>query len=314
MKKSLKSIVALLLALSMLLCFAACGDKGDTAQTTAATTAAENGESSSESEETLPVNAVPDNSTSDADTTLAESGSEFVSEEEASTQEVSTVPAITQAPATQAEILALYNSSVNTAFNSKVGFYKERVTDKENLDAGVAFKAFKSLVYKFMGIGADNKYTETVTKGKWESEAKKHYLRKSTLAQTDITNATCTKSGANYLIVISVKGGSSVGSASKEITNAPIDKCGICVGTEDKGYYDHKTGAVIYDAIDDTFSKAVVNESYSNAKITATVDGATGHLVKIIIEYDIKTSIDTGSIGAATATGTTHITYSNFKY
>ena len=303
---TMKKALALILAAALLFGFAACGKKdADTnADTTAAeTTAAE--ETPSETQAAVP---------SDESTQATDDATAAVSEGESTTATgETTVPAITAAPTSTEEIVALYNSAVNSAFDAKAGFDKERMTDNEKLDAGVALKAFKSLVYKFMGVGAENKYTESVTKGKWDSDTRRHYLRKSTLTAADVTKATCTANGNQYTIVLNVKGGSSKGSENEKYTNAPIDKCGICVGKEDKGYYDHKTGEVIYDAVAGTYAGAVIEEKYDNAKITAVVDGATGHLVKLTVEFDIAVAIDI-SVGSGTATARTHIYYKNFKY
>ena len=301
----MKKILALLLAAVLVFSFAACG-KNETPEETTTTT------------EALDVTEAPANaetqSASDAVSDPTVPVSADASAPDASTTEGTTAaPKIEKAPETKAEIIAVYNNAVNSAFDAKAGFNKERMTDNEKLDAGVALKAFKGLVYKFMGVGAENKYTETVTKGKWDSDAKRHYLRKSTLTEADVTNATCTANGNQYTIVLNVKGGSSKGSETEKYTNAPIDKCGICVGKEDKGYYDHKTGEVIYDAVAGTYAGAVIEESYKNAKVTAVVDGATGHLVKLTVEFDIAVAIDI-SVGSGTATATTHIIYKDFKY
>ncbi len=308
----MKKILALVLAAALVLSFAACGKDDTTGETTTTTAAADVTEDvAANSDETVA------NTEASAETTAAAATDDTTAAEDVSAAESTTagttVAAITAAPTSTADILALYNDAVNSAYGAKAGFYKERMTDNEKLDAGAVLKAFKSLVYQFMGVGAENKYTETVTKGNWESEANKHYLRKSTLAAADITKATCTANGDQYTVVLNVKGGSSKGSADSKFTNAPIDKCGICVGNEDKGYYDHKTGEVIYDAIAGTYAGAVIEESYDNAKVTAVIDGTTGNLVKLTVEFDIDVAIDIG-IGAGTATATTHIYYSNFKY
>lgn len=306
----MKKILALLLAAVLVFSFAACGKKDTTEETTTTTEAMDVTEAPVNAETQAPGEAVSDPTAPVSD----DASTPDASAPDASTTEGTTAaPKIEKAPETKAEIIAVYNNAVNSAFDAKAGFYKERMTDNEKLDAGVALKAFKSLVYKFMGVGEENKYTETVTKGKWDSDAKRHYLRKSTLTEADVTNATCTANGNQYTIVLNVKGGNSKGSESQKFTNAPIDKCGICVGKEDKGYYDHKTGEVIYDAIEGTYAGAVIEESYKNAKVTAVVDGATGHLVKLTVEFDIAVAIDI-SIGSGTATATTHIFYKDFKY
>lgn len=307
----MKKLLALLLAAAMLLSFAACGEKEPDPVTDESTTLAD---------ETLDANATEAPS---ADATEPVSGEtepasvesstgEAASEEESSAAE-ETSAAIAAAPTAKADIIAVYNNAVNSAYNAKAGFSKTRSTDNEKMDAGIALMAFKDLVYKFMGVGAENKYTETVTKGKWDTDTRRYYIRKSTLSEADVTNATCTEKNGQYTISLSVKGGSSKGSKDSKFTNAPIDKCGICVGNEDKGYYDHKTGEVIYDALDDVYAGATIDEKYSNAKVTAVVDGATGKLVKLNVEFDIDVAIDI-SIGKGTATATTHIAYFNFKY
>lgn len=308
----MKKFLAILLAAAMLFAFAACGEDTTTDETTT-TTAADIAEEITESadpaqtEENLPADATTDVDTSEDATADASAANE-------STTAAETTAAAVAAPATTAEIIALYNNAVNSAYNAKAGFEKERSADNEKLETSGALGAFKDLVYQFMGIGAENKYTETVTKGNWDSDLPHHYLRKSTLTAADITNATCTEKNGQYTVILSVKGGNSKGSESEKYTNAPIDKCGICVGDEDKGYYDHKTGPVIYDALDDIYGSAVIEEKYDNAKVTAVIDGATGNLVKLTVEYDITCTIDVGIVGSGDASGTAHILYKNFKY
>ena len=163
-----------------------------------------------------------------------------------------------------------------------------------------------------MGIGAENKYTMDVTKGQWESDVPHHYLRKSTLSAADVTAAKCTESNGKYTITLDVKPGNSKASKDAKSNNSPIDKCGICVGDADKSYFDHKTAPVIYSAIGEVLSSAVIEESYKNAKVVAVVDVATGHLVSLTVEFDIDVVID--AAGGGNATGTTHVFYKNFKY
>lgn len=314
----MKKILALLLAAALLFSFAACGKEDTTADETTTAAYTTNADETDTIVDDVNAPAADDTTAAGSETeTTAEGESaastEAVSGDESTSAGETTTAAIAAAPKTTAEIISVYNSAVNSAFDAKAGFDKERVTDNEKLDAGVALKAFKGLVYQFMGVGEDNKYTESVTKGKWESDAKKHYLRKSTLTAADVTNAACTEKNGKYTIVLNVKGGTSKGSENEKYTKAPIDKCGICVGNEDKGYYDHKTGEVIYDAIAGTYAGAVIEESYDNAKVTAVVDAATGHLVSLTVEFDIAVAIDI-SIGSGTATATSHVYYKNFKY
>jgi hypothetical protein len=209
-------------------------------------------------------------------------------------------------------ILEYYNTAVNKAVDAKVGFNKVRYVDNEKLNAGILLKTFGDVMYQFMGIGAENRYTMDVTKGQWESDLPHQYLRKSTLSESDITKATCTENGEEYTIVFNVKGGNSYADKKSKSNNSPIDKCGICVGDGDKSYFDHKTAVVIYDAIDDILGGAKVSESYDNATVKAVINSTTGNLVSLTVEYNIDVEIDVA--GGGNATGSAHIFYKNFKY
>lgn len=129
----------------------------------------------------------------------------------------------------------------------------------------------------------------------------------------DVTAASCKQSGSNYIITINIKNGNSYATKGTATCNASLDKSGICVGDKDKGYYDHKRASCIYDAIDEVYGGAKVTESYSGAVVTATIDAATGHFVKLDVKFDITVNIDIG-IGKPTATGTSYVSYSSFKY
>ncbi len=307
----MKKIIALLLAVALVMGFAACG-KEDTTPETTTTAAEEITEEATEAVVDETAAATPDES-SNFNEEITVDASEAASEAETTVAET-TLPAITAAPTATADIIAIYNNAVNSAYDAKAGFNKERYTDNENLNTKGALGALKDLVYKFMGIGAENKYTMDVTKGQWESDVPHHYLRKSTLTAADVTSATCTANGNQYTVVLKVKGGNSKGSETEKFNNSPIDKCGICVGEADKSYFDHKTGPVIYSAIGGTYASAVIEESYKNATVKAVIDGATGHLVSLTVEYDITCTMDVGIVGSGDATGTTHIIYKNFKY
>ncbi len=303
----MKRILALILAGMLIFSLAACGGNESADPTTTAP------ETEAEIIETEPIADVTEAATAAEGETEAVSlaESETAAVEETTVAET-TVPAIAAAPATTEEILALYNKTINDAYAAKVGFNKERYTDNETLNAGFLLKTFGDLIYSFMGIGAENKYTMDVTKGQWESDVPHHYLRKSTLTAADITNANCTEKDGQYTIVLKVKDGTSKASKSEKWTKAPIDKCGICVGDADKSYFDHKTAPVIYSAIGEVLSSAVIEESYSNAKVVAVIDAATGHLVSLTVEFDIDVVIE--AAGGGNATGSTHIFYKNFKY
>lgn len=303
----MKKILALLLAAALLFSFAACGQEETPEETTTAAIEEVIDETEAPVEEDTTAAAAEDTTAApvEGETTAAP-----VEGEETTVAEETTVPAA--APATTDEIIAYYNKAVNNAYAAKVGFNKERYTDNETLNAGFLLKTFGDLIYSFMGIGAENKYAIDVTKGQWDSDVPHHYLRKSTLTAADVTAAKCTESNGKYTITLNVKPGNSKASENEKYNNSPIDKCGICVGDEDKDYYDHKTAPVIYSAIGEVLSSAVIEESYKNAKVVAVVDVATGHLVSLTVEFDIDVVIEVA--GGGNATGKTHIFYKNFKY
>ena len=295
----MKKLIALLLAVAMLLSFAACGEKTpDPVETTAA-------------EETTIADEAADATTAAEEEVSAE---EPASEEATTVEETSAAEEETTAamPTEEKDIIEYYNTAINKAVDAKVGFNKIRYVDNEKLNAGILLKTFGDVMYKFMGIGAENKYTMDVTKGQWESDLPHQYLRKSTLSDSDVTKATCTADGDEYTIVLNVKGGSSYADKKSKSNNSPIDKCGICVGDGDKSYFDHKTAVVIYDAIDDVLGGAKVSESYDNATVKAVIDSTTGNLVSLTVEYNIDVEIDVA--GGGNATGSAHVLYKNFKY
>ena len=302
----MKKILAVLLAFAMLFAFAACGEDKTTEETTTTTEAVVD-ESTPVADESAPA---ADEPAPVADESAPAADESAPAEE--TTVEESTVPSIAAAPATKDEIIALYNKTINDAYAAKVGFNKERYTDNETLNAGFLLKTFGDLIYQFMGIGAENKYTMDVTKGDWTDDVPHHYLRKSTLTAADVTNATCTESNGKYTIKLNVKPGNSKASKSESYNNSPIDKCGICVGDLDKSYFDHKTAPVIYAAVGQVVSSAVISESYDNATVVAVIDAATGHLVSLTVEFDINVVID--AAGGGNATGSAHVFYKNFKY
>lgn len=305
----MKKILALLLAVAMLLSFAACGEKDPDPVTDESTTLADETVDANATEADTQVDATEAVSGETEPASVETSTGEAVSEEDSSVAEETTAPVM---PVSKDEIISYYNTAVNKAVAAKVGFNKVRYVDNEELNAGFLLKTFGDLLYKFMGIGAENKYTMDVTKGQWESDLPHQYLRKSTLSAADVTNATCTANGNQYTIVMDVKSGSSKASKDSKVNNSPIDKCGICVGDADKSYYDHKTAIVIYDAIDDVLGGATISESYNNAKVKAVVDATTGNLVSLTVEYDINVVID--AAGGGNATGSSHTIYKNFKY
>ena len=263
--------------------------------------------------------AVDENDTVSLNETVTEVGGEVISESEVTTNktnppvDIVSSPSASKIPSTKEEIINYYNSVTAKAFKSKVGFYKERLTDNQNFDANVAEDILETFVYKFMSIGEEHKLKRTYEKGNWE---KYNLLTASKLTTADITNAKCTMSGSNYKIVINLKDSSSKASKSNPETqpNAPLDKCGICYGTVDKKEYDHKSAGVIYDAIHEKLKSAEVSEKCSNAVVTAVINPSNGQLISLKMEWNVYVEINKTILGSAKATGTSHVTFSDFKY
>lgn len=298
MKAKITRAIALALAAWMAASFAACG-KTESPETTA---------SAEPSEVVATQEAV-------LTTEQAAQSEAAVSEEEpaesTAAQETTQEPEI-DAPADKAEILKLYNDATEKVASRKIAFSKKRETKEGVYEAGVALKTFKSIVYKFMGIGAENAYVKDVPKNDGSYD---HYFQKSTLSEADITDAVCTKNAdGGFDLVIKVKNGSSsINGGSNEKINAPLDKSAISAGKDDKGYWDHKTAQNVYDAIDDVASGAVIEESYSNAVIKATVD-KNGNLTKMDVTFDIAFDISKVYGSSGHATGTTTVSFSGFKW
>ena len=329
MKMKMTRLLALALAALMAASFAACGKTPET-ETTAApetsavetidttaaalpaddTTAAETEAVVTEAPATeaaateAPATEAP---TTAAPTTAAPTTTEKPTE--TTTKETTTEK---KAPTDKAEILKLYNDATAKVASKKPAFSKKRQTKEGVYDAGVALKAVKGVVYKFMGIGEENAYVKDVAKNDGEYN---HYFQKSTLTASDIKDASCTlNSDGSYDVTIKVKDGSSYtegGNGDKY--NAPLDKSGISAGKGDKGYWDHKTAQNVYAAIGEVAPNAVIDEKYSGATVKATID-KDGNITKMEVTFDLDFNISKVYGASGHATGTTTVSFKSFKW
>ena len=330
MKMKITRVVALALAALMAVSLTACGGKDDDgAETTAAivdeidvqdaipteeaaeTTAAEDSEIETDAALTEQTAAeteapAPDESTTEATTATTTAAPETTTAAPETTTEAK------KAPTDKAEILKIYNDATAKVVNNKIAYKKTRETKEGIYDAGVALKAVKNIVYGFMGIGAEN--VKTYDANKNDGNYSK-YLTASTLTPNDIESATATlNDDGSYDITIKVKPGSSyIDGGNGEKLNAPLDKTGIAAGRDDKGYWDHKTAQVVYDAIKDVAGSAVVDEKYNNATVKAHID-PNGNLTKLDVTYDIDFNISKVYGSSGHATGTTMVSYKDFKW
>jgi len=221
-----------------------------------------------------------------------------------------------KAPTTVADIVAKYNAATAAAFNKKAPFTKSRTTVEKAYDAGVALNASKSLVYQFMGIGDDNKFSKTVTAEDKDSYQK--YLQASKLTASDVTKATCTQSGSNYTLTLYIKSGSSSVKEGQVVSsnNSPLDRSGLACGDNDKDYWDHKTAENVMSAIDEVpgCTKANISESYSNAVITAVVNASTGNLVSLKASFTFNFELSSVMGSKGTAQAQTTVSMTGFKF
>lgn len=217
-------------------------------------------------------------------------------------------------PTGVSQIVSYYNTATAKVASKKAPFSKTRTTTEKSYDAGAVLKTFKSLVYKFMGVGDDNKFTKSVTSADAESYQK--YFQASKLTANDIKSATCTKSGNNYTITLKLKDGSSSVSGGKVVSsnNSALDRSGLACGEKDKDYWDHKTAENVNSAIQDIATSANINESYSNATIVAVVNASNGNLVSLKASFDFKFEISKIMGSSANAQASTVVNMTGFKF
>ncbi len=322
----MKKLLALLMACLMLVSFAACGGNGGEETTTAApevTTEApvagdDVTEEATEAEEETEV--ITEIVTDDEGNT--EIVTEIVTEEKTEKEENKPSnedkPAAVEDPSkwSTAEVLKYYQDATAKVVSQKPGYTKTRSAVDKGYKAGAVLSAFKGEVFKFLGIGAENKFEEVVKKGTNTNDDNcGAFLNKSTLTAADVTSAKAVKNGSNYVITIGVKAGSSQTEGGKNAkNNSPIDKSGICVGTTDRGGFDHKTALITYDALDDIAPSLTMYEKNNNGKVVATIDAATGEITKLVITWDASAEISKVYGSSATLAAATTVTYTNFGW
>ena len=328
-----KRIIALLLAVIMVVSLAGCGGEKATTEDLAKEVA----QISDQLDNLIKVieangGVSSTGGTDSGDVVVDDTTGEDTSSEETTAEGETTKPGSTSSnktttkktdntPKTTAEILALYNKATKLVSTSKPGYTKHRASTLNDYEAGIALTAFKSVVLKFMGVGAENEYKATVTKGKvlgTESgggETKFAPLSASKLTEGDLKKATCTKNGNNYIVTLEVKDGSSyIAGGSGAKNNSPIDKTGICVSNSDRSEFDHKIAEGIYDAIQDTAGSTVVDEKTSACKVVATIDAASSKISKVVVTFTANVSLDKCLGSKGVINGTTTVTYSDFKW
>ena len=222
--------------------------------------------------------------------------------------------AASSVPSSKADIAAYYNAAVNKAVNSKAGFAKKRVTTLSNLDGGALLKMqiVVDTVNDFLGVGTTN---VTNTKGKVGE------ISKASLTADDLSAATCTQNGDNYVINITLKNGSSKANASSKSDTTALGRTGLYSGVGDKKAFDYKNAGNIYVGLNNAEGASVesVAENNKNIKITATVNSKTGNLVSLHVDYDWHVNLTNVKytvvkIAGASGDAKTTVDFTNFKF
>ena len=349
MRANMKKLLAVLMALTVVLSFAACG-KTEKPETKESTTISEDADATTDNGEEVNAEAddeedVEDNKTdsakkttkkstgkttkSSAKTTTKKSGSKTTKKDgKKTTKSGSKKTTKSDSKKTtksdgkkttkankmsQAEILKLYATATEKAQMAK-SFNKKRSTVSNSEIPGL----YKSQVQKFLGIGEKNIYENKSEDGEiytWKDKDDqiRFCVTKSALTEKDIKSATIKEDGGNYIVTIKVKDGSSSSGKNGEgaKNNSPVDRCGICTGERDIDIYDHKTAEICCKAGGSLISNA--EEKTSNVVVTATINKSSGKLTNLKIKFDIDANLK--ALGKPiNATGTTTVTVKNFKY
>ncbi len=255
---------------------------------------------------------------SSSDAAPADNGGSSSSSSESNTKASSGGKAAPASKAkTTAEIISIYNAATKKAVDAKVPFQKTRTTTEKKFEAGAVLKGMKDIVYKFMGVGDANKFSENITK----EEAKDNYfkyLQASRLTAADVSSATIKEANGTSTITLVLKNGSSTvqgGKVTSAVNNTALDKCGIAQGKEDKSYWDHKNAENIFAAIDEVpgCKSANISESYSGATVTLVVN-ANGQMTSMVVKFNFRAEMSKVMGSSGTAEASSVVTMNNFKW
>ncbi len=289
MKKILMSVLAVLVAATMLITFAACGgnDVDETETTTAAPDVTDAVDAPADETTAAPVeedSSVEESSVADVEETSAVEGE---SEAEA--------PA---APESKADIVALYNEA--TANAAKAGYKKTTTTELRQLEMGAIgkFDMVRTEVGKFLGEGTN---TESFAKGKGANG-----LVSGKLSEADVTSANCKLSadGKYYEITLTVKNEKNPlknKSALNRLTNDYKDINEMRDGLADAGATVETIDCTVTTA-KVTAKVAVEDKTISSLDYTISTDAYLTN-----VKYVVRVKTVTGTIY-------TTVKYSGFSY
>ncbi len=148
--------------------------------------------------------------------------------------------------------------------------------------------------------------TKPVTKGQWNTDTNKYFLRASTLGTGDVTAASGKQSGSNYIITINIKNGNSYATKGTATCNAPSTRAESASATRTRVTMTTREPAASMTPSTKFTAAQRSPESYWAQSLPQPSTPATGHFVKLDVKFDITVNIDIG-IGKPTATGTSYV-------
>ncbi len=298
----MKKILAILLALSMLAMFAACGAK-NAPETTSAEETESISETAEATEATDEVTEEPateatseDASASEADTTAAptEAASETESSAEATEAETESTTEAPKAPKTKEEIVAYFNEASNKVKTDAKS--ATRQYSKISLNGGTTLPSSLNTILKILG-GADKfigdqlaknskndpeTFTGAQIKATYPVEGES-YVSKLTAA--DVKSATCTEQNGKYVITITTVEDGKSDSIKHGQGHAPKAFNVVLPGVVNDNIPGAAAGIV---------GTATMN--YPSSTVKVVIDPATGHVESAV--YDLYWTINFDKVGA----------------
>ncbi len=280
-----KKLIAILMALALVLSFAACGGKDDDTTTTAPETTVDPFEAFGE-ETTVPeIEATEAPSASDDTTAPTEDETDVSASEETSTE-------VASAPQTKEEVVAYFNTAINgvkSGAKSVTHHYS-----KISLNGATKLPGWANTVMKVLG-GADKFIDDQLTKNskgeetfKGSAEIKAGFPVEgeswsSKLTAADVKDFAIKESDGKYMI---------------RITTVADGKSSTV--QHGQGHAPKAFNVVLPGVVNDNVPSVAANliggtaeMNYPSSTVTVTVDIATGRVLKA--DYDLKWTINFGT-------------------
>ena len=258
-----KKLIAIVMALALVLSFAACGGKGDDTTTAPETT-------------TDPFDAFGEETTAaPAEDPSATDASAPVADDTTAAPAAATTAAAAKAPQTKEEIVAYFNTAINAAKKSSKSItsnYMEHSVAGEITGIPSALDSVGQKLIKD-NMGRDDKKTNVT----WTSAADKNAnfpvegeTWASKLTAADVKDAALKESNGKYMIRLTTVADGKSSSHDHGTGHAPKAFNVVLPGIID-GY--------IPSIAKSLFRVGTVSTSYPSSTVTVTVDAATGHVL-----------------------------------